>query len=126
MKQYKKSYKNNKFKISVPKQNEEFELLDGPYSILDIQVCFEYIIRKHGEKRTDNPSIRIYVNKIKNRITFKIKTGYYLELLTPETMKLLGRTKIKIAKDENGKNFLHLEITEVVIVYCNIVNNNYQ
>ena len=70
--------------------------------------------------------IRIYINKIENRITFKIKTGYYLELLTPETMKLLGSTKSKITKDENGENVPHLEITEVVLVHCNIVNNDYQ
>ena len=68
----------------------------------------------------------IYVNKIENRITFKIKTGYYFELLTPETKKLLGSTKSKITKDENGENAPHLEITEVVLIHCNIVNNNYQ
>ena len=59
----------------------------------------------------------IYVNKIGNRVTFKIKTGYYLELLTPETMKLLGSTKSKITKDENGENVPHLEITEVVLIH---------
>ena len=64
----------------------------------------------------------IYVNKIENRITFKIKTGYYLELLTPETMKLLGSTKCKITKNENGGNVPHLEITEVILVHCNIIN----
>ena len=63
---------------------------------------------------------------MKNRITFKIKTGYYFELLTPETMKLLGRTENKITKDKNGENVPHLEITEVVLVHCNIVNNDYQ
>ena len=68
----------------------------------------------------------IYVNKIENRITFKIKTGYYLELLIPETMELLGSTKIKITKDENGENVPHLEITEVVLIHCNIINNDYQ
>ena len=66
------------------------------------------------------------VNKIENRITFKIKAGYYLELLTPETMKLLGSTKSKIIKDENGKNVPHLEITEAVLLHCNFVNNVYQ
>ena len=55
---------------------------------------------------TDNPTIRIFVNKIDNSISFKIKTEYYLELLTPETMKLLGSTKSKIDKDKNGKNYL--------------------
>ena len=61
------------------------------------------------------------MNKIENRITFKIKAGYYLELLTPETMKLFGNTKSKLTKDKNGKNVLHLEITEVVIVHCNML-----
>ena len=68
----------------------------------------------------------IYLNKIENRIMFKIKTGYYLELSTPETMKLLGSTKSKINNDKNVENVPHLEITEVVLVHCNIVNNNYQ
>ena len=63
---------------------------------------------------------------LKKRITFKINTGHYLELLTPETMKLLGSTKSKITKDENGENIPHLEITQVVLVHCNIVNNDYQ
>ena len=68
----------------------------------------------------------IYVNKIENIISFRIKTRYYLELLMPETMKLLGNTKSKIAKDKNGENAPHLEITEVVLVHCYIVNNDYQ
>ena len=95
------------------------------YSILDIQDYFKYILKKH-EENTDKPSIKIYVNKIENRITFKIKNGYSLELLTKETMKLLGSTESKITKDKNGKNVPHLEITVVVLVHCNIVNNNYQ
>ena len=69
--------------------------------------------------------MRICINEIENRIMFKMETGYYLELLTPETMKLLGSTKNKITKDENGENVPHLEITEVVLVHCNIVNNSY-
>ena len=68
----------------------------------------------------------IYINEIKNRITFKIKTGNYLELWTPETMKLLRSTKIKITKDENVENVPHSEITKVVLIHCNIVNNRYQ
>ena len=124
-KNIKMSYKNNKFKISAPTWNEEFELPDGSCSISDIQDYFEYILKKRGEKAV-NPSIRIYINKIKNRMTFKIKTGYYLELLTPETMKLLGSTKSKTTKDENGENIAYLEITEVVLIHCNIVNNSYQ
>ena len=95
------SHKNNKFKTSAPTWNKEFELPDGSYSVSDIQDYFKYMLKKH-ETVTDNPSIMIYVNKIENRIMFKIKTGYYLELLTSETMKLLGSTKSKIPKDENG------------------------
>ena len=67
-----------------------------------------------------------YVNNIKNRVTFKIKNGYYLGLLTPETLKLLGSTEGKITKDKNGENVPHLEIIELVLIHCNIVNNNYQ
>ena len=65
----------------------------------------------------------MYINRIENRITFKIKNGYYLELLTLETMKLLGS---KITKDKNGQNVPHLEIVELVFVHCNLVNNDYQ
>ena len=68
----------------------------------------------------------IYVNKTENRITFKIKTRYYLKLFTPETMKLFGNIKIKITKDNIGENVPNLEITEVVSIHCNIVNNSYQ
>ena len=68
----------------------------------------------------------IYVNEIEKRITFKLEAGYYLELLTSETMKLLGSTKSKKNKGKNGEKVPHLEITEVVLVYCNIVNNDYQ
>ena len=87
-KNIKSSHNNNKFKISVPTWSEEFELSDASYSVSDIQDYFEYILKKRSES-VDNPSIRIYVNKIENRMTFKIKNGYYLDLLTPETMKLL-------------------------------------
>ena len=117
----KSSYNNNKFKISAPTWSEEFKLPDGSYSITDIQNYFKYILKKHGEN-VDNPSIIIYINKIENRITFKIKTGYYLELLTPKTMKLLGSTVSKIYKDKNGENVSNLEVVEVVLVHCNLVN----
>ena len=86
-KNVKSSYNNNKFKISAPTWSEEFKLPDGSYSVQDIQDHFEYILKKHRES-VDNPSIRIYVNKIENRVTFKTKNGYYLELLTSKTMKL--------------------------------------
>ena len=124
-KNVKSSYNNNKFKISAPTWSEEFALPDGSYSVSDIQDYFEYILKKHGES-VDNPSIRLYVNKIENRITFKIKSGYYLELLTPEPMKLLESTESKITKDKNGENIPHLEVVELVLVHCNLVNNDYQ
>ena len=65
---------NNKFKISAPTWNHKFELPDGSYSISNIHDYFEYILKKHGEN-TDNPSVQIFVNKIENRVTFKIKDG---------------------------------------------------
>ena len=95
----KTSYNNNKFKISAPTWNDKFELPDGSYSVSDIQDYFEFILEKHGED-IDQPSVHIYVNKVENRITFKIKNGYSLEFLTSETMKLLGSTENKITKDK--------------------------
>ena len=75
-------------------------------------------------KKWNNLSIQIYANPIENRYAFKLKTGFYLKLLTPEAMKLLGRTKKKITKDKNSEK--HLEIIEVVLVHCNILTNDYQ
>ena len=125
MKNVKSSYNNNKFKISAPTWSEGFELPDGSYSISDIQDYFQYILKKHSES-VDNPSIRKYINRIENRITFKIKNGYYLELLTPKTMKLLGSNESKVTKDKNGENVPRLELVELVLVHCNLVNNDYQ
>ena len=105
----KNSYNNNKFKISAPTWNEEFELPDGSYSISDIQDYFEYILKKHSD-----------------RITFKIKSGYYVDLLTSETMKLLVSTESKITKNKNDENVPHLEVAELVLFHCNLVNNDYQ
>ena len=89
------------------------------------KIILSIFLKKHSES-VDNPSIKIYVNKIENRVTFKIKKGYYLELLTPETMKLLGSTKGKITKDKSGENVPHLEIVELVLIPCSLVNSNYQ
>ena len=91
----------------------------------DIQDYFEYILEKHGED-IDEPSVQICVNKIENRITFKIKNVYSLDLLTPEIMELLGSNENKITKDKNSENVPHLQIIEVVLVHCDIANNNYQ
>ena len=124
-KNIKSKYSNNKFKISAPTWNDEFDFPDGSYLISDIQDYFEFIIKKH-KTLTENPPIKIYVNKIKNRIVFKIKTGCKLELLTPETMKLLGSTKKDVDKDKDGENVPKLESVEVVLVHCNLVKNDYQ
>ena len=121
----KSSCNNNKFKISAATWSEEFKLPDGSYSISDIQDYFEYTLKKHSEN-VNNPSLRIYVNKIENRITFKIKSGCYLELLTPEKMKLLVSTESKIAKEKNGENVPHLDVIKLVLVHCNLVYNDYQ
>ena len=96
-KNIKSEYNNNKSKISAPTWNDTFDLPDGSYSISDIQDYFEFIIKKH-ETLAENPSIQICPNKIKNRIIFKVKTGYKLELLSPETMKLLGSKKMMLVK----------------------------
>ena len=104
-KNIKKLHKNNKFKISAPIWNAEFELYDGSYSVSDIQDYFKYIIKKH-EALTDNPSILIisyyfiYVNETENRIKFRIETEYYLKNLMLELMKLLGSIKSKTIKDK--------------------------
>ena len=124
-KNIKSAYNNNKFKISAPIWNDNFDLPDGSYSIEDIQDYFEFIIKKH-ETLTENPPVQIYPNKIKNRIVFKIKTGYKLELLSSETMKLLGSTKKDVDQDKDGEDVPKLESVEVVLVHCNLVNNNYQ
>ena len=91
-KNIKSEYNNSKFKSCAPTRNDTFDLLDGSYSVSDIQDYFEYIIKKH-KTIADKPPVQIYVNKIKNRIVFKIKTGYKLELLTKVTMQLLGSEK---------------------------------
>ena len=112
-KNIKSKYNNNKFKIFAPTWNDTFDLPNGSQSISDIQNYFELIIKKH-ETLTENPPIIIYPNKIKNRIIFKVKTGYKLELLSPETMKLLGSTEKDVGKDKNGEDVPKLESIEVV------------
>ena len=120
-----KSEYNNKIKISALTWNNEFDLPDGSYSISDIQVYFEFTIKKY-ETLAENSSIQIYPNKFKNRIVFKVKTGCKLELLSLETMRLLGSAKKDVDKDKNGEDVPKLESVEVVLVHCNLVNNSYQ
>ena len=85
-KNIKSEYNNNKFKIPAPAWNDTFDLPDGSYSIANIQDYFEFVIKKH-KTLTENQPVQIYLKTIKNRIVFKIKTGYKLEFLTPETMR---------------------------------------
>ena len=91
-KNVKSTYNNNKFKISAPTWSKTFDLPDGSYNISEIQNYIEYIIKKQ-ETIGENAPILIYANTINNRIVFKIKSGYKLELLSKETIKLLGNTK---------------------------------
>ena len=102
-KNIKSAYNNNKFKLSASAWNDEFDLPDGSYSISDIQGYFEYIIKKH-ETIAKNLPVQIYVNKIRNRIVFKVKTGYKLELLSPETMKLSGSKRKDVDQDKTGED----------------------
>ena len=114
-KNVKSTYNKNKFKISAPTWNETFEIQD----------YIEYILKKH-ETIGENAPILIYANTINNRIVFKIKSRYKLELLSKETMKLLGSTKDTIDADKNSENVPKLENVEVVLVHCDLVNNAYQ
>ena len=99
-KNIKSEYNNNEFKISAPTWNYTFDLLDGSYSISNIQDYFEFIIKKH-KTLTKNSPVQIYRNKIKHKIVLKIKTNFKLELLTPGTMRLLGSTKKDVDKRKN-------------------------
>ena len=101
-------YNNNEFKISAPTWTDTFDLPDGSYNIPAIQNYIECVIKKH-EKIVETAPILIYANKISNRIVFKIKTGYKLELLSKETMKLLRRTSNNIDADKNSENVPRLE-----------------
>ena len=95
------------------------------WSSTDIQDYFEFII-KNCKTSTEHPPVQIYPNKVKNRIVSKIKTGYKLELLTPETMKLIESRKKDFEKNKEGENVSKLEYVEVVLVHCNLVKNDYQ
>ena len=124
-KNIKSSYNNNEFKMSAPTCSDKFELPMDRILCQKFKIILNIFKKKHGED-IDKPSVQIYESKIEMRVTFKIKNGYSLEILTPETIKLLGSTENKITKDKNSENVLHLEITEVVLVHCDIVNNDYK
>ena len=120
----KSGWNNNKFKIFGPTWNHEFDLPNGSFSISEFQDYFEFIIKKH-ETLAENTPIHICPNKIKNRIVFKVKKGYKLEFLSPETTKLLGSTKKDVDKDKDVEDLPKLESVEVVLVHCNLINNSY-
>ena len=124
-KNIKSAYSYNKFKIYAPTWNDGFELPDGYYSISDIQDYFEFIIKKL-ETLAENPPMQIYQNKVKNRIVFKVRTDYKLELLSPETMKLLGSAKRDVDKDKDVADVPKLESVEAVLLHCNLLKNSYQ
>ena len=111
----KSEYNKNKFKISASTCNDTLDLPDVSYLIADIQDYLESIIKKH-ETSTENPLVQTCPNKIKNRIVSKIKTGCKLELLTSETVKLLGSGKKDVEKDKDGENVSKLESAEVVFI----------
>ena len=119
-KNVKSSYNNSK-----PTWNDTFDVLVGSYFIAALQNYFEYIIRKHETITTTSP-ILIYVNTTNNRIVFKIKSGYKLELLSKETMKLLGSSKSVIDSDKNSELVPKLESVDLVLMHCNLVNYSYQ
>ena len=123
-KNIRKQSKNNKLKIIAPTWNDKCELPDGSYSVVDIQNYIKYTIKK--QETVIIPPIHVYTNIINNRSMLKIKDGYKLELEMPETMKLLGRTKILTDKTKNWEKVLCLEVVEVVLVHCNLVQNQYQ
>ena len=100
-------------------------MVDGSYSVSDIQDYIEYIIKKYKILK-EIPSINVYINRISNRLVFKIKDRYKPELKTPETMKLFASAKKLIDKTKNGENVPSLEVVEVVLVQCNLVDNQYQ
>ena len=116
-KNVKSDYNNKKLKIPAPTWNDTFDVPDGSYSIAALQNYFEYIIKKHETIANLSP-VLIYVNEINNRIVFKIKSGYKLELLSKETMKLLGSSTGTIDGDKKS--------VDLVLVHCNLVNNSYQ
>ena len=123
-KNFKKSHKSNKFKVSRSTSNKKLELPDW-YSLADIQDYSDYIFKKH-ETAAGNPPITIYVNKIENKIRSKTETGVDLKLLKPETINLLACTKMKIIKSKNGENVPYLDITETILSHFHIVNSDYQ
>ena len=121
---------NNKFKISAPTWNETFDLPDVFYPIDDIQDYFEFIIKNY-KTLTEDSAAEIYLNRIKNIIVFKIKTGYNLQLLTIRfnEIKLLGNTKkvvdqVKIEKMYQNQNLL--KMFQFIVIQSKIIISTHQ
>ena len=112
-KNVKSDYNNNKFKILAPTWNDTFDVPDSSYLIAALQNYFEYIIKKH-ETMAEVYPVLIYVNEINNRIVFKIKSGYKLELLSKETMRLLGSPTDTINGDKDSELVPKLESVDLV------------
>ena len=119
-KKIKNSYKNKNLKYQPRHRRKSLNYLMD-HILYQIFKIILNISSKNG-KETNNSTIRIYVNKIESHLK---KRRHHLELLMLETMKLIGSIKNKITKDENGENIPHIEVTEVVLVHWNIVNNDY-
>ena len=124
-KNIKNSYDNNKFKIYAPTWDQTFNLPDGSYSVQDIQDYFEFIIKNH-ESLPDNPPLKIYPNRLVNRIDFKIKSGYKLEALSENTKKLLGLASNIVDTDKNSESAPNIQTVEIGLVHYNLVENHYQ
>ena len=122
-KNIRKHYKNNKLKIIAPTWNYELESTDGCYSVSDIQDYIEYINKKH-ETLTTSPPIHVYINKNNKKLMIQIQDGYKLELGMPEAMKLFGSTKKIVDKTKNEEKVPSLEVFEIVLVQCTLVDNN--
>ena len=117
-----KQYQNKKVEIIAPTWNGDFELLDSSYSVPDIQDYIEYIIKKH-KTLTMVPPIHVPINRINNRLVFKIKDGYILEIQTAETMKLFASKRKLSNTIKNEENVPNLEVVELVLVQCNLIDN---
>ena len=113
---YKKFVRQQKFKKSGITGGHEFELPDIDHSVSDVQDFFKYIIKKH-ETFTDKSPVKIYVNKVHNRITFKIKTGKFLKFLTNKTIKLLESAERRITKNKNDENVSIINVSTIQELY---------
>ena len=124
-KNIREQYKNNKLKILAPIQNDGYKVTDGSYSVSDNQDYTEFIIKKH-ETLTKISPIHVNINRINDRLVFKIKDGFKLELQMPETMKLFDSTIKFIDKTKNVEEVPSLIVVEIVLIQCNLVDNQYQ